>query len=81
MLTLKRAGQTFYNMTEVCDFIRRSRTTVWRWKQEEKIPKGRRYRDKELLFTQQEMESIYAYAHRMSLDEASAELKHQLRLF
>lgn len=80
-MPINRAGQTFYTLTEVCEYVKRSRTTVWRWKQEEKIPKGRRYRDKELLFTYQEMESIFAYAHRMTLDEASAELKHQLRLF
>lgn len=79
-MPIERAGTVYYNLTEVSDHVGCSRTSVWRWKREEKIPQGQRYRDRELLFTSAELNSIYAYAHRMTSDEAAAAMKDQLKL-
>lgn len=79
-MPIERAGTHYYTLTEVKEFVACSRTSLWRWKREDKIPQGRRYRDRELLFTREEMQAIYAHAHRLTSDEAAAELKNQLKL-
>jgi hypothetical protein len=56
-----------------------SRTTLWRWRADGKIPSGFLYRDKQLVFTIGEAEEIYAYANR--LQPAPSVKPHQLRLF
>ena len=42
-----------------------SRQTLWRWRQEARVPAGRLYRDKQVLFTRAELESVCAYANRL----------------
>jgi len=74
------AGISYLTLSEVLEQVDRSRTTVWRWRSQGKIPPGRRYRDWELLFTIQEVQAIYAYANRITDDEAAAALKYQLKI-
>lgn len=80
-MPVEHAGTAFYTLGEVARHTQRSRQTIWRWKRAGKIPPGRRYRDRELLFSWEELEAIYAYAHRTTSEEASATLKNQLELF
>jgi hypothetical protein len=42
-----------------------ARQTLWRWRRNRKIPQGRRYRDKAIVFTHQELEAIREYANRL----------------
>ena len=74
-------GIRLYTMSEVAQVAEVTRQTVWRWKRDGKIPAGRRYRGRELLFTQEEMEDIYAYAHRLELEGSSSGFEDQLKLF
>ena len=58
-------GATYYNATEVLAKIDVSRQTLYRWRQSGKIPQGRRFRDRSILFTPSEVEQITQFANHM----------------
>lgn len=58
-------GRVFFTATEVAKEIGVVRQTLWRWRQVRKIPAGRRYRDRQILFTAEEVEQIKEFAHRV----------------
>ena len=59
-----------------------SRQTLWRWRQDGKVPAGRRYRDKQILFTRAELDRVRDYAHRIEpLEPPVVANRDQLRLF
>ncbi len=41
------------------------RQTLWRWRQQDKIPVGRLFRGRQVLFTQSELDAIKSFAHRI----------------
>jgi hypothetical protein len=59
------SGQEFFTATEVAQDVGVVRQTLWRWRQEGKIPLGSRYRDRQILFTQAELDLIREFAHRV----------------
>lgn len=79
-MPIEHTGTVYYTLNEVAEQVGRSRISIWRWRKAEKIPRGRRYRDRELLFTREEVEAVYAHAHRLTPDEAATALKQQLKL-
>lgn len=56
-----------------------SRVTLWRWRDENKIPKGRLFRGRLLVFSESEAEAIREYARRVEPIESDDAA--QLRLF
>jgi predicted site-specific integrase-resolvase len=58
-------GRVFFTATEIAKEIGVVRQTLWRWRQVGKIPAGRRYRDRQILFTPEEVEQIKEFAHRV----------------
>ena len=58
-------GRVFFTATEVAKEIGVVRQTLWRWRQVRKIPVGRRYRDRQILFTPEEVGQIKEFAHRV----------------
>ena len=64
-MVLKVNGKTYFSTTEILQELGISRQTLWRWRQEGKIPLGHRYRDGKVLFTACEVEAIQQFAHRL----------------
>jgi predicted DNA-binding transcriptional regulator AlpA len=42
-----------------------ARQTLWRWRKGGKIPQGKRYRDRQIVFTRQEVEAIRDHSNRL----------------
>jgi predicted DNA-binding transcriptional regulator AlpA len=42
-----------------------TRQTLWRWRKSGKIPRGRRYRGYQVVFTRQEVDAIREFANRL----------------
>ena len=64
-MILKVDGKTYFSTTEILQELGISRQTLWRWRQEGKIPPGHRYRDGKVLFTACEVEMIKQFAHHI----------------
>lgn len=58
-------GVRFYTNAEVARSLGVSRQTLWRWRVEGGVPQGRRYRRKSVVFTQDEVDQIAAFANRI----------------
>ena len=71
-------GQSYFSATEVAESVGISRQTLWRWRQSGKVPLGRRYRGREILFSSSELGTIVEYANRIEEIYQPAE---QLSLF
>jgi predicted DNA-binding transcriptional regulator AlpA len=56
-----------------------ARQTLWRWRKGGKIPQGRRYRDRQVVFTRQEVDAIREYSNRLEPVESTR--SDQLKLF
>ncbi|OZC01283.1 helix-turn-helix transcriptional regulator [Rubricoccus marinus] len=71
---------TFLTASMVADLVGISRQSLWRWKKAGLVPAGRRYRGRELFYTRDEVEAIYAHAHSLEPEDAAAHVD-QLDLF
>ena len=69
----------YYSQAQVLRDLRISRQTLYRWRQEGKIPVGHLYRGTRIIFTAEEVEAIRLFANRVEpLDPTDA---NQLKLF
>jgi predicted site-specific integrase-resolvase len=59
------SGQEFFTATEVAQDVGVVRQTLWRWRQEGKIPAGSRYRGRQILYTRAELVRIRQFANRV----------------
>ena len=64
-MSTKINGVTYFSAAEITQELGISRQTLWRWRQEGKIPTGHRYRDKQVFFTMHEVEAIRRFANRL----------------
>lgn len=72
-------GLEYLTAAEVCELVGISRQTLWRWRQDTRIPAGLRFRGKRLVFSPDEVEQIRGYAS--SLEPAGGPFHTQLALF
>lgn len=72
-------GTTFYALAEIASEARVSRQTIWRWRQEGKIPAGHVYRDRRVVFSDLEARAVLEYANR--IEPVSGIARGQLNLF
>jgi predicted DNA-binding transcriptional regulator AlpA len=72
-------GISYIGASELATELGVSRQTLWRWRTEEKIPQGHRFRDKRILFTMAEVDEIRQYANK--LEPATPAAPGQFKLF
>jgi hypothetical protein len=58
-------GVRYWLARDVQSDLSVARQTLWRWRKDGKIPLGRRYRDRQVLYTEAEFEAIRDYANRL----------------
>ena len=63
-------GTTYWTVTGIAQQLGIARQTLWRWRRDEKVPKGRLYRGQIVLFSEEEAARIYEFANRLSPLEA-----------
>jgi predicted DNA-binding transcriptional regulator AlpA len=72
------SGNSYFPALAVAEAAGISRTTLWRWRQDRKIPSGHLYRGRQVIFTAEELEEVKQYANRIEPIVGGAS---QLRLF
>lgn len=72
-------GATYYTASELTRELRIVRQTLWRWRERGQVPKGRRYRGRQIVFTEAEAQVIREFAHRM--EPVDSGMPNQLGLF
>ena len=58
-------GVEYLSTTEVLKAAAVSRQTLWRWRQEGRVPDGHRFRNGQVLFSGAEYQEILAYANHL----------------
>ena len=62
---LEISGVRYYSTSAILNEADISRQTFWRWRRENVIPRGHRFRTGRLLFTEREYRKILEYANRV----------------
>jgi predicted DNA-binding transcriptional regulator AlpA len=71
-------NRLYFSVNEVLGDTGVSRQTLWRWRQDGKVPPGHRFRDRQVLFDEEEFHAIRSYASHV---EPLGGIGRQLRLF
>ena len=77
--SLRIDGSDYFSVAQILKSTGVSRQTLWRWRQEGKVPAGHLFRDKQILFTADEFEQIRHYANRV--EPIGNDPRSQLNLF
>jgi len=72
-MAIEIKGVKYFSATEVLESLGIARQTLWRWRKAKKIPQGRRYRNRQIVFSADELEMINGFAER--LEPATAPVK------
>lgn len=70
-MPLEIAGVPYFNAADIQRDVGVARQTLWRWRKAGKIPQGRRYRDRQVVFTEQEVRAIREYSNRLEPADAA----------
>jgi predicted DNA-binding transcriptional regulator AlpA len=55
----------YYSTLDVLTAAGISRQTLWRWRQEGKVPRGNRFRNGQVLFSEAEYRAVLEFANRV----------------
>ncbi len=64
-MPLEVDGVKYFSADEVADRAEVSRQTLWRWRQDCLVPAGRKYRGRRLLFSEDDLQAVLEFAHRI----------------
>ena len=64
-------GINYLRSSELLKSVGVSRQTLWRWRQEGKVPAGHRYRGRHVVFSPDEVKAIREYANRIERIDSS----------
>ena len=73
-------GVSYISTPAVLEALSISRQTLWRWRHEGKVPLGRRYRGRHVVFSQADFAAISAHANLLE-PITTPTYKDQLKLF
>lgn len=71
MMAVEINGIKYLSATEVLETVDVTRQTLWRWRQEGKIPAGHRFRGRQVVFSLEEVTAIHEYANRIEPIDSS----------
>ena len=78
-MAVKIDGVSFYSAGEVAAEAGVTRQTLWRWRRAGKVPAGYRFRNRQILYTEDELQQIRSYANH--LEPLSQKNDRQLSIF
>jgi len=58
-------GQEYLTVSDLVEELGVSRQTIWRWRQQDKIPQGNTLRGRWVVFTPREVDAIRAFAFQL----------------
>ena len=64
-------GVEYFTATDIHREFGVTRQTLWRWRKARKVPQGRRYRGRYVVFTRKEVEAVRDYSNRLEPAEAT----------
>jgi predicted DNA-binding transcriptional regulator AlpA len=73
-------GVQYFTNSEVSEELGVTRQTLWRWREKGSIPTGLRYRNRQVLFTCEEVDAIKQFADHLAPIELGGGTR-QLGLF
>lgn len=71
----------YLSVSELLDELEVTRQTLWRWRQEGKIPAGHRMRNRMVVFSPLEVDEIKTFANQVEPIDPKGEAMPQLNLF
>ncbi|MCU0834297.1 MAG: helix-turn-helix domain-containing protein [Chromatiaceae bacterium] len=71
-------GLTYLLLSEVADQVNVTRQTLWRWRQDGRVPLGHKFRGRHVIYTPAEVAAIRDYANRIDPIEPSPSLQRDL---
>jgi hypothetical protein len=77
-LAINIKGLKYFTLAEAAELARVSRQTLWRWRQEQKVPQGHKYRGRQVIYTPAEAREIEQYAHRIDPIDAAPPVQKDL---
>jgi len=70
-MAIEIEGTEYFTAADIQAEVGVVRQTLWRWRRARKIPQGRRYRDKAIVFTRSEVDAIRVYSNRLEPADSS----------
>lgn len=79
MMPIEIEGVEYFTATDIQRDVGIVRQTLWRWRRAKKIPQGRRYRDKTIVFTRAEVGAIREFSNRLEPADSPKPIKRPRR--
>ena len=64
-MPIKINGLVYLTVSDLLERLDVSRQTLWRWRQDGKVPAGQRFRNRHVVFTAQQARKIEAFANQL----------------